>query len=79
MGVSTIRVSGWDNGLLVKFRQLVALTIQNVVDRQRHAFLIPEVSFTSTISPRTVLMLPTIPLPHEPSRISFEGVECATW
>src|SRR5262249_13952541 len=60
----------------VKIRQLIALTVHDVIHRAFNAAFAPQPPLASFICPGTICVWPTAILPHLPRRICFEGVKC---
>src|SRR5882672_5515785 len=62
-------------GGLVKVRQIAALSIDDVVDCERQATLVPKVPFAAFVCPGAVLFLPVAILPHPSSRVCLECID----
>jgi hypothetical protein len=73
--VSTTRVKRV--GHLVKLGQIASLSVSYVVEGERKAAFVPQVSFATLVRPGTVRLSPVAVPPHPSSRVRFERVEGA--
>src|SRR5207253_6510766 len=56
-------------------RELVALSVDNIINRALQTKFIPQISSASLINPRAIVHLPARILSHLPRRVGFEGVQ----